>query len=388
MTRLSAAQCAVILVNYNNAADSLAALAALAMLRTPPFCLLVADNGSCPEEARKLEHGWRALCAERGLPALQVRSAGDGEKAMPGGGLAHGPRPQEPAAREAEPGGQTAAPVLLRLDRNLGFSGGNNAGLRWLLARTSAAQCAAFWLLNNDARPDPGALDALCNRLNERPEAGLCGSTLLYAHAPDKAQAAGGCTFSPLSGRTAFIQGGLPAADLARMRHEEVEKRMACVVGASLLARREVLERAGLLPEEYFLYYEDLAFALNARRAGFALAWARESLVQHKEGGSTGARGGGGGRPAARSALVDYLSVRNRIWLIRRYYPWALPAVLASLAGVCLNRLRRGQAGRLGLVGRAALDGLRGNMGRPPEIMPARGAWQEKRPAHRKPPEA
>lgn len=411
VTRLSAQQCAVILVNYNNAADSLEALTALAGLRTPPFCLLVADNGSRPEDSQKLEHGWRALRRARGLPgpllcagavADQATTNGVGTEALLPKSCgskswrpdeSHGPEPgphepERPGGKEAQPRSQSPAAVLLRLDRNLGFSGGNNAALRWLLVRACAAQCAAFWLLNNDAAPDPAALDALCERLNQRPEAGLCGSTLLYAHAPDNVQAAGGCTFSPLSGRTAFIKGGVNAADLARVRHQEVEKRMAYMVGASLLARREVFERVGLLPEEYFLYYEDLAFALNARRAGFALAWARESLVPHKEGGSTGASGGGGGRPAARSALVDYLSVRNRIWLIRRYYPWALPAALASLAGVCLNRVRRGQAGRLGLVRRAALDGLRGRMGRPPEISAASCTLSAKHSTQQKPPEA
>lgn len=350
MTRLSAENCAVILVNYNTSADTLAALTALANLRTLPSCLLVVDNGSRPGEAQKLEHGWRALCAARGLPGPLLSTGHAPDGSLPDSLM---PEAQPPAA------------LLLRLAQNSGFSGGNNAALRWLLAHTTAGQCAAFWLLNNDTEPDPAALDALCARLNERPQAGLCGSTLLYAHAPDRVQAAGGCVFSPLSGRTAFMAGGSATADLARLRSEEVEKRLAYVVGASLLARRHVLERVGLLPEEYFLYYEDLAFALNARRAGYALAWARHSLVRHKEGGSTGASGGGAGRPAARSALVDYLSVRNRIYLIRRYYPWALPAALAGLAGVCLNRLRRGQGDRLGLVRRAAIDGLRGRMGRP-----------------------
>lgn len=195
------------------------------------------------------------------------------------------------------PEAQPPAALLLRLAQNSGFSGGNNAALRWLLGHTTAGQCAAFWLLNNDTEPDPAALDALCARLNERPQAGLCGSTLLYAHAPHRVQAAGGCVFSPLSGRTAFMAGGSATADLARLRSEEVEKR------PGLCGRRFAFgcggtswSAWGLLPEEYFLYYEDLAFALNARRAGYALAWARHSLVRHKEGGSTGASGAG---PAA-----------------------------------------------------------------------------------------
>lgn len=93
------------------------------------------------------------------------------------------------------PEAQPPAALLLRLAQNSGFSGGNNAALRWLLGHTTAGQCAAFWLLNNDTEPDPAALDALCARLNERPQAGLCGSTLLYAHAPHRVQAAGRLRF-------------------------------------------------------------------------------------------------------------------------------------------------------------------------------------------------
>ena len=62
---------------------------------------------------------------------------------------------------------------------------------------------------------------------------------------------------------------------------------------------------------------------------------------------------------------MDYLAIRNRIYLIRSYYPGFLPTALASLAGVALNRLRRGQTDRLSLIFRAAWHGLRGRMGRP-----------------------
>lgn len=141
MTRLSAENCAVILVNYNTSADTLAALTALANLRTLPSCLLVVDNGSRPGEAQKLEHGWRALCAARGLPA---RCSAPGTRRT-----AHCPDSLMPEA-------QPPAALLLRLAQNSGFSGGNNAALRWLLGHTTAGQCAAFWLLNNDTEPDPG----------------------------------------------------------------------------------------------------------------------------------------------------------------------------------------------------------------------------------------
>ncbi len=101
------------------------------------------------------------------------------------------------------------------------------------------------------------------------------------------------------------------------------------------------------------------------------MGWAPDSIVYHKEGGSTGAESAGGGRAFNRPAWVDYLSLRNRMYMMRKHYPWALPVVAASYLGVMLNRIKRGQANRIPLIFRAAWDGLRGHMGKPNHLFPA-----------------
>lgn len=327
---LHAHECAVVLVNYNSTADTLDCLRALLDMPALPGHIVVVDNGSMPDALSALEAGMEL-----------VR--------------------QHLAATGAQRGG--CALQLLRQGENTGFAAGNNAALRHLLQHSP---CRAFWLLNNDTVPDARALAALCARLNQRPSAGLCGSTLLYAHAPEQVQAAGGSVLSALTGRTFFVRGNARHEDLHAEDEDAVAARMDFIVGASLLVRREVLETIGLLPELYFLYYEDAAFCLNARRAGFGLAWARDSVVLHKEGGSTAANGGGGGRGVMRSAGMDYLLVRNRIHCMRRYHPWTLPVALGSVTGVLFNRIRRNQPGRLPLLIRATIDGLCGRMGARP----------------------
>lgn len=338
--QLDAARCAVVLVHYNSARDALACLRALYGLNARPACVIIADNASRPTQCEALLQGWRALRRADGCDPPAVLRPG-----------------QTPPGTDA---------LFLLLPENSGFAGGNNAALRLLLATPTFDGVRAFWLLNADTEPAPDALDALCARLNARPQAGLCGSTLCYAHAPDVVQAAGGCTLCPLTGRTSFLLGGAPRSQALTADPAGVEARMSYPVGASVLVRRRVLHAVGLLPEDYFLYYEDAAFGIEASRAGFAQTWAPRSLVLHKEGGSTGARGGGlASSKTVRSPLMDYLAIRNRICLIRRYYPRFLPVALASLAGVALHRLRRGQIRRLPLVLRAAWHGLRGRMGPP-----------------------
>ena len=330
---LSASGCAVVLVHYNNATDTLDCLRALEALQEPPAYTVVVDNNSQSEELHILREGWQAIAASSSSPS-EIQQGG------------------------AE---RLSLRTLLILPENTGFAGGNNAALQLLLQH---ADCDAFWLLNTDTVAEPGALEALCAQLNEKRTAGACGSTLVYLEARQKVQTAGGHSFSFWTGRTApLLQGTTVQAiqTLTPCEVDAVQARLRYISGASCLIRREAAEAVGLLPEEYFLYYEDVAFSLNLLRENFSLVWAKDSIVAHKEGGSTGAANADA---TVRPAYVDYLSIRNRVAIIRRYRSWALPVVLACLPIVYINRIVRGQKNRLGLITTAAWDGLRGHMGK------------------------
>ena len=230
--------------------------------------------------------------------------------------------------------------------------------------------CAAVWLLNNDTEPAPDSLEKLCARLGRSPESGLAGSTLVYVHDRQTVQCAGGAFLSPWTGAAGFLHGGEELHDVLAADAARVEAALSYVTGASLLIRRAVIESVGLLPESYFMYYEDADYGLLCGRAGFSPVWARESIVYHREGGSTGAKSAAGVRTPSRPEWVDYLGLRNRVYMMRRHYPLALPLVLLSCLGVMFRRIRRGQADRIPLVCRAALDGLLGRMGRPEGLFP------------------
>lgn len=336
MTLLTAQQCAVVLVHYNNVQDTLACLRSICTLQNQPNYIVITDNGSQPEALQALREGWVALCGKLELAP--------------------------PVIVSPDVQGLAGQAVLLTLSDNTGFSGGNNAALRLLRAYTN---CTAFWLLNNDTEPAPNALDALCARLNTFPSAGICGSTLVYTHRVGCLQCTGGGSLLPWLGTTKLLNENLPMEQITSCCEADVERRMAFVGGASMLVKREVLEQVGLLPEEYFLYYEEVAYAQAVRRAGFRLTWAPQSIVYHKEGGSSGAKSDRSQKIPPRSRLVDYLSLRNRVFLMRTYYPWSLPLVALSYLGVVINRIRRGQIDRIGLVCSALWHGLIGRMGKP-----------------------
>ena len=176
---------------------------------------------------------------------------------------------------------------FLASPRNGGFSAGNNVALRVLLAE---GRHDAFLLLNPDAFVLPGALAALASRLEGDPRVGIVGSRL---EDPDGTVQRSAFRF-PWAGSelersislgpvTRLLDGwavSFPPSDTAH----------ACdwVAGASLLVRREALEKAGLMDEGYFLYFEEVDFCLQVARAGFTCWHEPRSRVIHLEGQSTG----------------------------------------------------------------------------------------------------
>ncbi len=189
--------------------------------------------------------------------------------------------------------------IFIQAGENGGFAAGNNIGIKYALAKDDFDY---VWLLNNDTVIKPDTLSNLVAYATEN-NVGITGSTLMYYDAPEKLQAYGG-TINKFFGTGKHI-----------LNSEDIEKKLDYVVGASFLIDRKVVEKIGLLPEEYFLYYEETDYCFNARNNGFSLGIALESLVYHKEGGSTGANDD----YKQRSEFVDMLVIKNRLIFHKKY---------------------------------------------------------------------
>jgi len=323
---------ACIIVNYNGLAKTLACLEALLSMPTPPHSICVVDNGSRPGESDALLRAWTDICWQHNIDA--------------------------PVICPPQPSDRLRGGLFLPLAENLGFAAGNNAALRMLLAKSD---CHAFWLLNNDTLPRPGALEALIHRMNQRPDVGMVGSTLIRTR-DALLQTAAGVTLNLFTGITRYVLNGLPPAKIPECCENAVESKLAAITAASCLVSRAALEHVGLMDESFFLYFEDVDWSLKFRKAGYALAWAKESFVLHEEGGSAP---DGSAAALTYTTLVDYLSYRNRLRLMLAHYPLGVPTVLLSFTYAICKRILRGEPQKALLVAKAACAALRNEQGKP-----------------------
>lgn len=303
----------IILVNWNRWRDTLECLETLFRNNYPNYRLIVCDNNSTDCSPQKIM-SW----ARGGLPVqLEDNNLLSCMMKVPL------PKPipiVEYDRNAAEQGGCPDDPplVLINTGGNLGFAGGNNVALRYVLARGDGDY---VWLLNNDTIIEPGALTALVQRLEDRPDAGMCGSTILYYDEPEIIWAQGGGTLNLwLAKSNSFGHGMAREGALPR---DQVERRMMYVAGASMLVSRSFLEHVGLMCEDYFLYFEEPDWAFRGKRE-FLLSYAAESIVYHKVGTSTQLVNK---REHVFSSLHGYI-FRSSLFFTCKFFPFALPLVI------------------------------------------------------------
>lgn len=166
---------------------------------------------------------------------------------------------------------------IVETGKNLGFAGGNNVGMKY------AAQKGAdyVFLINNDTTVDPNYLTELVAVGDSDANIGLIGSKIYYHSEPDTIWFAGGKT-NWLKNKGEHI--GLNEKD---HRQYETQKEVDYLTGCSLLIKKEVIDKIGVLEEDYFLYYEDTDFSMRARNAGYKIVYAPKSIIYHKVSRST-----------------------------------------------------------------------------------------------------
>ncbi len=299
----------VVILNWNSWEFTLSCLESLLRSTYTNFCLVVCDNGSTNDSESRIKD-WaagRLLASAPDASTLQALVSPPTPKPIP---------ITRYSRKEAEDGGSSIDDklILVQTGANLGFAGGCNVGVRYALARGDADY---VWLLNNDTLVPAPSLEHLVAHASADISIGICGSTLLGLKHPQKIHALGGACFKKWTGTSKHIGSGetWPKSDL---NPKAIERQMDYVVGASMLASRQFLEKIGLMAEDYFLYYEELDWATRAQKV-FRMGYAADSIVYHMEGGSSG------------YSLLRYYYYRSMIRFTWRYRRMYLPFVIVRL---------------------------------------------------------
>ena len=158
---------------------------------------------------------------------------------------------------------------------NIGYSGGCNAGIGRALARGADY----VWLVNSDVLVPPDCLGRLLAALGARPDVSVVAPVVRSRAWPARVLSAG-LDYDVRTGRMRERTRPGPAPGI---------EPVSAVSGCAMLVRRAVFERIGLLPDEYFFSFEDVAFCQRARRAGFGVAVVTDAAVFHEGQGTMGA---------------------------------------------------------------------------------------------------
>lgn len=193
---------------------------------------------------------------------------------------------------------------------NLGFAGGNNVGIKHALENDADY----VLLLNNDTIVSGNFLTKLIEAGESDKEIGLLGPKIFFYGDKKRIWFAGGKVNWLRNKGTMRGWGEMDNGQYDRPKIQETDY----LTGCCLLIKREAIKKIGLMPEEYFLYYEDTDWSLKARKAGYKCVFVPESKIWHKVSKSS----------AAGSPSYIYYHVRNGLLLARRYAPWYIkPAV-------------------------------------------------------------
>ena len=205
---------------------------------------------------------------------------------------------------------------VIKSDKNLGFAGGNNLGIK-------ASTGKFIFLINNDTYFEDFNVWALIDRLNSSSDIGIVCPKIRFAWSPRPIQFAG---YTPLSNITIRNQ----AIGFGEEDHGQYETAHPTPYahGAAMLIKREAIDKVGLMPECYFLYYEELDWSMMFTRAGYQIWYEPKCTIYHKESQTTGQQ----------SPLRTYYISRNRLLLIKRNYhgitKWLSYIYIIGIVGV------------------------------------------------------
>lgn len=203
---------------------------------------------------------------------------------------------------------------LIKSRKNLGFAGGNNIAIK-------EASGKYLFFLNNDTEVQSDCIEPLVSLFENNSTAGIASPKIIFFESDNTIQYAGSTEINPWTGRNKGI--GSMEKDMGQF---DFSSQTDLAHGAAMMVPKAVIDQVGLMPEVYFLYYEELDWCEMIKRKGYSCHYVGKSTIYHKESVSVGKS----------SLLKTYYINRNRLLFIRRnflgFQKWSSYFVFLALA--------------------------------------------------------
>ncbi|MEM7034124.1 MAG: glycosyltransferase family 2 protein [Chloroflexota bacterium] len=269
----------IIVLNWNRPDDTIACIDSLQQLHYQHVQIVVADNGSTDDSVQR------------------IRAYSD----------------------------QVA---IVENEENLGFAGGNNQGIKYALQQGADY----IMLLNNDTVVAPDMVDHLLQAFHSDSNLGLVGPSIYYMDQPEDLWFTG----MNFPFNIYFIGRHL----LVYAKEAEKKIDVGFISGCCMLIKTSVIEKVGMLNEDYFMYYEDLDFCLQVQYGGFTLAYISAAKMWHKVSASSGGKS---------SPMKQYYQVKSSIFFFRQHVKGIrlVISIALRLGHASITVLRETIAGRV-----------------------------------------
>jgi len=223
----------VVVVNWNNATDTIECITSLQKMDFPDFFTVVVDNASTDGSETTIMNKFSGV-------------------------------------------------HLIRMEKNRGYAAACNKAIEYCLEN----EAQQVLLLNNDVVVHPNILSEMTRVMEMQNSIGIVGPLVLYYHDKSRVFSAGG-RFDRFTARNWAIDQGSQEVSRHRLPRE-----VDYVSGCALLVRSDLFEKAGLMDTRYFMYYDEIDFCLRAKRAGYKIVSAPQAKLWHRVSASSAALSG------------------------------------------------------------------------------------------------
>jgi len=167
---------------------------------------------------------------------------------------------------------------IIKNQQNFGYAKATNIGIKKLFRESKDVDYVL--ILNNDVVIKPGSIKKLIAKAESSKKIGIVSPKILDPE--DKIDSLG-VKVNFNNGTFLSIARGKPANTIIPKNKRKLE----AIAGSCFLVKKEVFEKSGFIPEEYFFYFEETDFCLQAKKSGYKIILEPKAVVCHKGGGSS-----------------------------------------------------------------------------------------------------